>query len=247
MMEGSANLLGLLLAISLATIHISVGGSQWLAKIPQNLWTSFAGGISIAYIFLDIFPELNKAQQAVEQSGSQLVSYFENHVYLLSLIGLAIFYGLEKAVVRSRAHNKAMTGESATEPGIFWMHIVFVALYNGILGYLFRESAVHGLRSCIILFFALGLHFLVNDIGLRQHNRKAYKHIGRWILAGAILLGWGIGQASHFNEAAVSAIWALMAGGIVYNVLKEEMPDNPDSHFGVFSLGAVVYAILLTL
>jgi len=240
------NILGLLLAVGLATVHISVGRSQWLAKIPQNLWTSFAGGISITYIFLDIFPELSQAQSEIEESGIALVSYFENHVYLLSLIGLATFYGLEKLAVRSRQHNKATTGKNNTEPSIFWMHITFFALYNGILGYLFRESAVHGIVDCIILFFALGLHLLVNDLDLQHHHQKAYNHIGRWILAGAIVTGWCIGQVTHFNEAAIAAVWALIAGGVIFNVLKEEMPENPDSHFGLFSLGAVIYAIILT-
>jgi len=70
------DMLGLLLAVGLATVHISVGRSQWLTKIPQNLWTSFAGGISITYIFLDIFPELNEAQSEIEESGIFLVDYF---------------------------------------------------------------------------------------------------------------------------------------------------------------------------
>ena len=61
------------------------------------------------------------------------------------------------------------------------------------------------------------------------------------------MTGWCIGQATHFNEAAIAAVWALIAGGIIYNVLKEEMPENPDSHFGLFALGATVYAAILTL
>ncbi|MEM6598629.1 MAG: hypothetical protein AAF635_10720 [Cyanobacteria bacterium P01_C01_bin.69] len=249
------NTLGLLLAVGLATIHISIGqwlglsrgGAQWLAKVPQNLWTSFAGGISISYIFLRVFPELSQAQQEVEESGFALIDYFENHVYLLSLIGLAVFYGLEQLAVRSRQYNKKMTGENTTESGIFWLHITSFAIYNAILGYLFRESAIHGITECIILFFALGLHFLVNDLGLRQHHRQAYDRSGRWLLAGAIMAGWAIGQATHFNEAAIAAIWALVAGGVIFNVLKEERPDNPDSHFGLFAVGAAVYTVILTL
>ncbi|MEL6940162.1 MAG: hypothetical protein AAFO84_13315 [Cyanobacteria bacterium J06598_1] len=244
-MEGW-DFLGLGLTLALAAVHLFAGRSHWLAQVPQNLWTSFAGGISITYIFLDIFPELSDAQLEIEESGSWLVSYFEHHVYLLSLIGLATFYGLEKVAVRSRQKNEAKTGESFTEPGIFWMHIAFFALYNAMLGYLFRESAVHGLLDCVILFFALGLHFLVNDVDLRQHHRRAYDRVGRWILAGAIVVGWCLGQTTRFDEAAIAAVWALIAGGIIFNVLKEEMPENPDSHFGLFTLGAVLYAAILS-
>ncbi|MEL7069225.1 MAG: hypothetical protein AAGN15_11320 [Cyanobacteria bacterium J06581_3] len=240
------SILGLGLAISLALVHLLAGRSKWIAQLPQNLWTSFAGGVSISYIFLNVFPELTEAQTEIEASGNVIVSYFEHHVYLLSLIGLLLFYGLEKVVIKSRAHNKEMTGDNVPEPGIFWTHIAFVAIYNAILGYLFRESAVHGIRECIILFFALGLHFLVNDVGLRHYHRKAYDQIGRWVLAGAIVTGWCVGQVTDFNEAAIAAIWALIAGSIIFNVLKEEMPDSPDSHFGFFTVGLVAYAIILS-
>ncbi|MEL6552294.1 MAG: hypothetical protein AAFQ63_02340, partial [Cyanobacteria bacterium J06621_11] len=245
-MEVGMSVLGLGLAVSLALVHLFSGRSAWVEKLPRNLWTSFAGGVSIAYIFLDIFPELTQAQTEIEESGNMLVLYFEHHVYLLSLIGLSLFYGLEKVVLRSRHHNHQMTGENSTELGIFWLHIVFFSLYNAILGYLFRESAVHGIADCIILFLALGLHFLVNDIGLREHHQKAYDRVGRWILAGAIVTGWCVGQATHFNEAAIAAIWALIAGGVIFNVLKEEMPEKPDSHFGLFTVGVAVYAVILS-
>ena len=180
-MADGMSALVLALAVSLGVVHVFAGQSTWITKIPQNLWTSFAGGISITYIFLDIFPELNHAQTEIERSGNMLVRYFEHHVYLLALIGLALFYGLEKVALRSRQRNQEMTGENATEPGIFWLHISFFSLYNALLGYLFRESAVHGLLDCIVLFFALGLHFLVNDVDLRQHHRRAYDRVGSWI------------------------------------------------------------------
>lgn len=245
--EYEVSVLGLALAVSLGLVHVFAGRSAWIAQIPQNLWTSFAGGTSMSYIFLNIFPELAYAQTELEVSENALIDYFEHHVYLLSLVGLSLFYGLEKWVERSRQHNEKMIGKDTPSPGIFWMHIAFISLYNAILGYLFRESAVHGIKDCVILFFALGLHFLVNDVGLRQYHRRAYDQIGRWVLAGAIVAGWCVGQVTSFNEAAIAAIWALVAGGVIFNVLKEEMPDNPDSHFGLFAVGLVFYAIILSL
>ena len=90
-MDERINIVGWLLAISLGFVHIFASRTRWLAKIPQRWWMSTAGGVSIAYIFLDIFPELGKAQQQVENSGLPLFAYLEKHVYVLSLLGLAIF------------------------------------------------------------------------------------------------------------------------------------------------------------
>ncbi|PSN17088.1 hypothetical protein C7271_19575, partial [filamentous cyanobacterium CCP5] len=166
-------------------------------------------------------------------------------VYLLALLGLAIFYGLEKLALRSRAHHHKTQGEDRTQLGIFWLHIGSFAIYNGILGYLLRESENHGLAACLPLFVALALHFVVNDVGLREHHKQAYDRVGRWLLAGAIVFGWVLGQAIQVNAGAIAAIWALMAGGIILNVLKEELPAEQESNFGLFAAGAAAYSVVL--
>ncbi|MEM8806096.1 MAG: hypothetical protein AAGF01_08725 [Cyanobacteria bacterium P01_G01_bin.38] len=244
-MDDGVSILGLLLAVCLALVHVFASRSRWLTYIPHRWWISFAGGISIAYIFLQVFPELSQAQTEVEHNGGLLVDYLENHVYLLALAGLALFYGLEKLALRSRRHNQKTNGDNTTQPGIFWIHIISFAIYNAILGYLFRESANHGLVQCLLLFVALALHFIVNDIGLREHHKQIYDRLGRWLLAASIFIGWAVGQSAHFNAAAVAAIWALVAGGIILNVMKEELPEKQESHFGLFMTGAVIYAAVL--
>lgn len=244
MTEG-IDFLGLALAVCLGLVHIFASRWQWLNRIPQRLWISVAGGVSIAYIFLDIFPELGEAQEDIESGIGPVLEYLEKHVYLLALAGLAIFYGLEKLAMRSRARQQAIQGEDCTDAGVFWIHILSFALYSAILGYLFHESGGHGLVACLLLFVVLALHFLVNDVNLREHHKRAYDRIGRWILAGVIILGWLLGQVLPIEAATIAAIWALVAGGIILNVLNKELPEEQESHFGLFVLGASIYAILL--
>ena len=244
-MDVSTDLIGFVLAACLGLVHVFASRTQWVRRIPQRWWVSIAGGVSIAYIFLDILPELSHAQTEVDHSSVPLVAYLENHVYILALAGLAIFYGLEKLALRSRSHQQKTSGNDCTHPGIFWLHMGSFALYNGILGFLLWEAEGHGLVACLLLFFTLTLHFLVNDIGLQKHHKQAYDRLGRWLLATAILLGWILGHSIHETGAAVAAIWALVAGGIILNVLKEELPEEQDSHFGMFVVGAVSYSALL--
>ncbi|NEQ48325.1 MAG: hypothetical protein F6K00_34255 [Leptolyngbya sp. SIOISBB] len=244
-MEVGINIVGLTLAVCLALVHTFASQTQWLTKISQRGWVSVAGGVSIAYIFLDILPELSHAQEEIQHSELGMIAYLEKHVYLLALMGLALFYGLEKLALRSRDRRQESHGEDCTHLGVFWIHIISFAVYNTILGYLLRESEEHGLVACLLLFFALALHFVVNDVGLREHHKQMYDRVGRWILAGAIVFGWVLGEAFHLNEAAVLAIWALVAGGIILNALKEELPAQQESQFGLFALGATVYALIL--
>ncbi|MDA0268434.1 MAG: hypothetical protein O2890_14955 [Cyanobacteria bacterium] len=113
------------------------------------------------------------------------------------------------------------------------------------MGYLFRESENHGLVACLLLCVTLGVHSVVNDLGLREHHKQAYDRVGRWVLAASIITGWVIGQALVLNPAAIATIWALVAGGVILNVLKEELPEERESDFGTFLVGAVGYGALL--
>jgi len=63
--------------------------------------------------------------------------------------------------------------------------------------------------------------------------------------AGAVLVGTAIGYLVVIHEAAIALLLAFLAGGVVLNVIKEELPEERESRFGAFALGAGGYATLL--
>jgi zinc transporter ZupT len=91
----------------------------------------------------------------------------------------------------------------------------------------------------------MGLHFVVNDYGLREHHKDAYTRLGRWLLAGALLAGWILSLVAVVPEKALVAVLAFLAGSVVLNVLKEELPERRQSRFSAFAVGAAGYATLL--
>lgn len=239
-------ILAVVFPVVLALINIYVGKVEWLNKIiPEHRWISLGAGVSIAYVFLDILPELSIAQEEIEESGLMWLNFLEKHAYLLALVGLAIFYGLELLANQSRRANREASGEDATSQGIFWVHIGAFAIYNALIGELFSNTEEKGLIPAILLFVALALHFLINDRGLRAHHKKPYDRLGRWILAGSLMTGWILGISFHLPEAFLAVLWGLLAGGLILNVLKEELPDTKESCFPSFTMGAGIYAILL--
>ncbi|MGB7444457.1 MAG: hypothetical protein WA919_25615, partial [Coleofasciculaceae cyanobacterium] len=148
----------------------------------------------------------------------------------------------------SRQENQRKGRGDTTSQEVFWLHIFSFTIYNVLIGYLLLHREERGLLSLCLFFLAMALHFAVNDHGLREHHKSVYKHIGRWILAAAVLVGWAMGQATQIHEAAVALLFAFLAGGIILNVLKEELPEERDSRFWAFALGVAVYtAILLAL
>jgi hypothetical protein len=234
-----------ILAIALALIHLFAGKLRFLEATPRSIWLSFASGVSVAYVFVHILPELNEAQETVTGAVGEAQAFLEHHVYLLALLGLAVFYGLERVALVSRQRNQKAGKGDVTEEGVFWLHVVSFALYNALIGYLLLHREEPGVLSLFFFFLAMGLHFVVNDFGLRENHKHAYDNFGRWILAAAIIFGWVIGFGSELSKAAIALLFAFLAGGVILNVLKEELPEERQSRFWAFALGAGIYAVLL--
>jgi zinc transporter ZupT len=234
--------LSALFAICLAIIHIYSGKLRFLDTIPRSRCLSMASGVSVAYVFVHILPDLSMRQKDIAQI--EILAFLEHHVYLIALLGLAVFYGLEKAVIESR-QRQAESGQYRPEMGIFWLHIASFALYNALIGYLLLHREEPGIQSLFLFFMAMALHFVVNDYGLRQHHKHTYHTRGRWILAFAIIVGWVIGYGTKIHQAAIAVLFAFLAGGVILNALKEELPEERQSCFWSFAIGAGAYTLLL--
>ncbi|NET37046.1 MAG: hypothetical protein F6K19_34315 [Cyanothece sp. SIO1E1] len=236
---------GFVLAIGLALIHAFVSKLNIFAVIPEHRWVSFAGGVSIGYVFLEIFPELSHAQEELEHSAIPFVAYLENHVYMLALLGLLVFYGLDILALNSRRFNHTENRSDCATSAVFWIHITAFAILNVILGYLLQDISNHTLVQCFLFFAAVALHFFIIDSGLREHHKVSYEKKGRWLLTGAIMIGAVLGRAIHLDEAAISIVWSFLAGSIILNILKRELPDEQKSCFGSFVTGTALYTALL--
>jgi hypothetical protein len=262
-----SSLLPFLLALALAVSHLFAGALRFLRGVPRSRWLSFAGGVAVAYVFVHLLPELQAGQEEIRQSGSLGVQWLEHHVYVVALLGLSIFYGLERAAKSDRSRRAATneysddgedlaahggeTSQKDEEEGdeasawVFWLHMASYSVYNALIGYLLIRREEPDVRSLLFFAAAMGLHFLTNDYALREHHKETYDRLGRWMLAAAVLVGWGIGQMTEIDDAALAVIFAFLGGGIILNVLKEELPDERQSNFGAFASGVAVYTLLL--
>ena len=234
-----------LLAVGLALVHLFAGRLRFMRSTPRHYWLSIGSGVSVAYVFVHILPDLSKAQMTIQDHLNAEISFLEHHVYLIALLGLAVFYGLERAAKVSRQRNQNSGNGDVTSSDVFWLHIASFGAYNVLIGYLLLHREVPGFVNLLFFAIAMALHFVVNDYGLREHHKKRYDHSGRWILAAAVIAGWAISAGTELSQAAIAVLFAFLAGGIVLNVLKEELPDDRESDFWAFAAGVVGYAALL--
>jgi hypothetical protein len=158
---------------------------------------------------------------------------------------LVVFYGLERMALTSRRQQREQQNEDTPSPGVFWIHIASFAVYNVLIGYLLIHREVPGVQSLIFFAIAMVLHFVVNDYGLQEHHKSLYDRIGRWVLSAAVISGWMLGQLMEIDQATIAIFIAFLSGGVILNVLKEELHEERQSRFSAFLVGIVGYALVL--
>ena len=286
--------LSLIAVIALVLVHIFAHKLKFLEGTPRSQWLSAAGGISLAYVFLHLLPELAEGQELLAEQGYG-VAAIEFEVYGLALVGLLAFYGIERYMQEKEEVGRKDIEEALTAGGdpedikdpsehpSFWLHLATFGIYNMVIGYLLPNrgqghGAEHGdgehgaeighgalpeggeqtlaegstglatsgeFTSLVTFAVAMALHFLVTDYALREDFRDGWREKGRWILSAAVGVGWVLGTLIELPELAVLGLIALLGGGVILNVLKEELPEERQSRFGALVAGVAGYTVLL--
>ena len=224
----------------LAAVHL-FAGRVWKESDYRPRVLSAGGGASLAYVVVLVLPEINEAVLDAVESAASSAGFFSRdvEVYVVVLAGFLSFY-----TVHALASRAAEGGTDETSV-VFWAHITSFGVYNALIGYLVFHQERSGLTALALYAFAMALHFLVTDAGLRRHHGRTYHRIGRWLLAGAILIGGLVGGLTTIAEGPLALLLAFLAGGIVFNVMKEELPDPDSSRYVSFLAGAVGYTLVL--
>ena len=223
-------------AVALAAMHLFAGRLRFLDKIPRSRWLSVAAGISVAYVVVHLLPEIAEYQERVNETVAEPLAVLERHLYVLALVGLAVFYGVERWSRASRRRGARHDVDLAT-----LFSIASYGLYNAVVGYLLvrREGGL------LLFATAMGLHFVVNDHGLRQDHGDAYHRYGRWLISASVVVGALVAVTGEVAEPVVGVLLAFIGGGTILNVLKEELPEERESRFSAFLTGAGVYTAVL--
>jgi hypothetical protein len=229
-------------------------------------------------VFLHLLPEIAEGNQAIGEALSDTLEptpLLDLGIFLVAVAGFAVFYGLERladaaaprsapadrpAAVRTpeQAGGPAATGapgptasggEARREPAsVYWLHLGSFVVYNVLITYTMPLRLRTGILFAVLFTVAMGLHFVLTDRGLEEHYPRRFAVSGRFVLAGALVVGWAAGALfAPTSTLLVALLTALLAGSILLNVFKEELPSGGRSSLSWFLVGLIVYSALLAL
>lgn len=207
----------------LSAVHLSMG---FFSKVNPPRLLSFGSGVAIAYIFVDLLPKLCVNDSIIKASG--LFPFMEKHVYILALIGFLVFYLVEKKKFEK-------------------FSILSYMIFNFMIGYAIADKDDPDVRPLYLFTIAIGLHYFTTDYAMREKTPVIYHQLIRWLAVLSLIGGWALSYVYVLPETAVALVAAYIAGGVILNVTRHELPADRPNDTGSFLLGSFIYSFLILL
>jgi hypothetical protein len=215
---------------------------RFTLKIKQR-WQALSAGVAVAYVFVNVIPELEEHRPTVAGSATGTLLDAERRIYLWTLAGFVTFVGLTR--IQGSSSPNASRPARAKLP--FWGQMTGYSLYTMLIGYLLVHREDPSLLSLGLFVFAMGVHLFMVDIELVEHFGPLYQPRGKILLMASVLSGWILGIAEAFPDSFTSRLFAFVIGGVVALSAREELPTGESHRFWWFAGGAFCYATLLLL
>lgn len=203
-------------------------------------FVSFSAGMSAAYVFVHLMPEMHEARAVFAESVSLPLPNEGRAVYLVALVGFLCFYGLD----RLRTHTRRLPEEDQARSS-FWIHIGGFAAYVSLMSYLLVRSLTETETSVGLFAAAFAAHFLALEHSLHEEHGEAWMRTGRWVLASSSLVGWGIGALVALPSNLLALLIAFVSGAVIVTSMVMELPTEKDGRFLPFMAGGLLYGMLL--
>lgn len=223
---------GFIALLCLAFVHYFANQAQIVGLIWHRHFLSFAAGISFAYIFIDLLPTLETIEPILKQTFGSFIPYLDHHAYLMALFGVLFFYGLHASSGTSSDRN-------------FWLAFSGSALFNFFVGLSLADSSNPDIQPLSFYTIALAMHYFVNDHNMGVEDPRLYQTRARWGLISALFLGFCIGKITHLPNSVEALVVSFLAGGVLLNVMRYELPKREKVGFVFFLLGSLLYSALL--
>jgi hypothetical protein len=131
---------------------------------------------------------------------------------------------------------------------VYALHLSMFCLYNFLITYTMSLRARNSITATLLFTLAMALHFVLTDRKFTRLYQPRFDHAGRYILIGALFVGWLCSVIFDPVNVLISAFMvAFLAGFVLLNVFREELPAAELTNFYWFAFGALSIALTLLL
>ena len=214
-------LAGILSLADYVTEHIyskKVRGNQKLI--------SFSAGVAIAYIILNLFPEISSYALI---DGKAIFLYALLGFASLNLLEQYIYKGIRKARNSPKYHKI--------------LHVAYFFIYNFLIGMILVSFESKGLAQTL-LFFVPFLLYIIVEILPQEFEFK--NKVAKIFYSAAPLFGAFFGTS--YIELVASVFGELMAfitGTLLYIIIRESLPSDEAEKPLYFIMGILLYTLII--
>ena len=216
---------GILLAFVLSVVDFATEGLFSKANQNKMKFISFAAGVSVAYIFLILLPEIYTRSLEI------------NRLLLLAvLFGFALFHIIEK-YIRQNYHGNKLRKEH------YLAHSAISFVYFLVVGYILAEVTANNLTDGILLFVPVALHIIIDSL-----PRRATKNLWvRLFSSSSSVLGASIYLLIDLGPVEDTVLLGVVGGGLLYHVIRESLPKDREGKPMFFITGLLLFTVLILL
>jgi hypothetical protein len=245
-------LLALIVSLVFVIIHLGSPKIYGFSEHYKTKILSFSGGVASAYVFLDLLPLIENADphlHAILGNSPLIIIFLEKAIFGVAFIGFLVFFILEYLALKSRGYKAKQTTKSLKETNasknVFFLHIGLTAVVSLIICYSLRFEIVTTGLGVAVYTIALSLHFFISDRSMEEHYGAIYVKYGRYLLALMPLLGWSLSILFPERTSEAYVLLAFIAGAVLFNVIKDEVPNLGTGKPLFFFIGALLYSGLI--
>lgn len=220
-------------------VHLLAGRFHYLVGAKRSVVHSCLAGITTAYLFLKLLPELGAPGPLL---GAVPAESSRRLLFAVALGGFLAFYAAEVWAHQGRQRGR--------EGRVYRLLLVTFALFNAALAFLLpQQIAVHGPWVATTFVLAIGVHLLVLDHAVAEAHHGQYGLQARLVHGGGLLAGLLLAAllGSAVWEIVAQPLIAFVGGAIALQVFREEIPAYKCGRPLPFAAGAMMFAALLWL
>jgi zinc transporter ZupT len=216
---------GYVLALALSVIDFLTEGLFSKASPNKMKFISFSAGVSVAYIFLVLLPEI--------YSGAITINRL---IFLSILFGFAIFHIIEK-YIRQNFTGPALRKEHKL------IHSATSFIYFFMVGFLLVKVTGTNILNGTLLFIPIMLHIIIDSLPRRATKKR---HL-RALHASSAFLGAVSATFIEIGNAGNVVLLGAVGGALLYTVVRESLPKERKGKPMYFITGLLLFTVVILL